>query len=110
MKLVAGYVVLPNVPSTQRRSRAIEPVRAVRGRRIARDETAFRPAAEDAGRRVARAPSGQPPVHDGAVVAQHVFHTAFGAEPETSLSYANRAYRRSEALTLSTAVRLCRVA
>lgn len=49
-------------------------------------------------------------MHDGAVVAQNVFHAAFDDDRETSLSYATGAYRQSEALTLSTPVRLRRVA
>ena len=110
MKLVAGNAFLPNVGSTLRRSRTVEPVRAVRGRDVARDEAAFRPAVENAGQGVVRGQPSQPPVHDGAIVAQNVFHAVFDADRETSLSYVDRAYRRSEALTLSPAVHLRRVA
>jgi hypothetical protein len=110
MTLAIAHPAVSDVRPTRRRFRAVEPVRAVRGRGVAREEAAFRPAAENAGRRALRAQAGQPPVHDGAVVAQNVFHAAFDADRETSLSYATRAYRQSEALTLSTPVRLCRVA
>lgn len=95
--------------------RRVEAVAPAHGRTIARRERdragvaaaleRVRPAA--AGPAAVRA---SVPVHDGSLVAQNVFHTAFADEHETSLRYADRAYRRSEALTVAARPLLRRVA
>ena len=110
MQPVVGNAALPSLRSTPRGSRTVQPVRPVCGRGVAREEAAFRHAVENADRRIVCGQAAQTPVHDGAIVAQNVFHAAFDGDREISLSYASRAYRRSEALTLSTAVHLRRVA